>query len=143
MKKPQTFMIDLNLGERLKLVQIEMNKTRPPSTPVTSISDLVNDAIRIHLDQFPLNLEALFEEINREEETLKFYRIAKGDKDFVNHLCNLGKVNGMNRLADRIRPCLKEVNWENVVSSEIDKMLIELHLKKQELQLLTSETTQV
>ena len=138
MKKPQTFMMDTNVSEKLKLVQIDLNKKKLPSEPVITISDLVNEAVRIHLEKYPLDIQAYLDEIEKERKELYFYRVVMKDKDFVLHLINLSKFNGTERLAEQIKPSLEKENWALAVSEEINKMSLELGYRQKELEALLS-----
>lgn len=136
MKKPQTFMMDANVSEKLKLVQIDLNKKKLPSEPVITISDLVNEAVRIHLDKHPLDIQAYLDEIEKEKNQLIFYRIASDNKDFVLHLINMSKFNGTERLAEQIKPSLEKENWAIAVSEEINRISLELGYRQRELEAL-------
>jgi hypothetical protein len=136
MKKPQTFMMDTNVSEKLKLVQIDLNKKKLPSEPVITISDLVNEAVRIHLEKYPLDIQAHLDEIEKEKNELIFYRIASDNKDFVLHLINMSKFNGTERLADQIKPSLEKENWALEVSEEINRISLELGYRQRELEAL-------
>lgn len=138
MKKPQTFMMDANVSEKLKLVQIDLNKKKLPSDPVITISDLVSEAVRIHLDKYPLDIQAHLDEIEKEKKELAFYRVVINDKDFLLHLIDMSKFNGTGRLAEQIKPSLEKENWALAVSEEINRISLELGYRQKELEALLS-----